>query len=96
MADTIHVRGEGGTIFEMDLPLPEGVAQRLAFGSITRVNADGSTYEPSESSDPARVPRPSKAASTEAWIAYAIDQGADPDEAKDCTRAELIELYGQD
>lgn len=44
MAETIHVRGEGGVIFAMDLPLPEGIAERYERGLITRVNEDGSPY----------------------------------------------------
>lgn len=43
-AETIHVRGEGGYVFAMDLPLPEALAKRLAAGELTRVNADGSPY----------------------------------------------------
>ncbi|MGH3588603.1 MAG: hypothetical protein ACRDQ0_20025, partial [Pseudonocardia sp.] len=44
MAETIHVRGEGGHIFAMDLPLPEGIAERYERGLLARVNADGSPY----------------------------------------------------
>jgi hypothetical protein len=46
MAETIHVRGEGGGIHAMDLPLPEAIAERLTKGLLTRVNADGSPYAP--------------------------------------------------
>lgn len=55
MADTIHVRGEGGTVWEMDLPLRPDHAERLADGRLTRVNADGSSYAgaPEPDSDPA-------------------------------------------
>ncbi|MEU6944290.1 hypothetical protein ABZ957_03445 [Streptomyces sp. NPDC046316] len=44
MAETIHVRGEGGAVFAMDLPLPEGIQQRCDSGLLQRVNADGSPY----------------------------------------------------
>ncbi|MBD9731176.1 hypothetical protein IGX29_04960 [Streptomyces sp. H28] len=44
MAETIHVRGEGGAVFTMDLPLPEGIADRLAKGLLVRVNEDGSPH----------------------------------------------------
>ena len=48
MPDTIHVRGEGGSVIAMDLPLPEGIAQRYAAGLLVRVNPDGSDWsEPS-------------------------------------------------
>jgi hypothetical protein len=46
MADSIHVRGEGGTIIEMDLPLPSHIAKRIISGQIQRVNADGSPFVP--------------------------------------------------
>lgn len=53
MAESIHVRGEGGTVIEMDLPLPSHIAQRLLSGRIHRVNADGSPYIPDpEYADP--------------------------------------------
>ncbi|MDX3235657.1 hypothetical protein PV392_08150 [Streptomyces sp. ME03-5709C] len=45
MAETIHVRGEGGAIFAMDLPLSEGIQQRLEQGLIQRVNPDGSPFQ---------------------------------------------------
>lgn len=41
MSETIHVRGEGGAVWEMDLPLPEGVAQRLQRGDLVQVDQDG-------------------------------------------------------
>ncbi|MGW1221458.1 hypothetical protein ACWD6O_13745 [Streptomyces californicus] len=52
MADTqktrpepgIYVRGEGGQIIGMDLPLPEAIADRLATGTLRRVNKDGTPY----------------------------------------------------
>lgn len=42
--ETIHVRGEGGGIHEMALPLPEAIKGRLDSGQLTRVNPDGSAY----------------------------------------------------
>lgn len=44
MAETIHVRGEGGAIIPMDLPLPEPIADRVAAGQLVRVNPDGTPY----------------------------------------------------
>lgn len=38
-------RTEGGTVMEMDHPLPEGIAQRVARGEILRVaDAEGNAY----------------------------------------------------
>ncbi|GFH38910.1 hypothetical protein [Streptomyces pacificus] len=44
MPETIHVRGEGGQVIAMDLPLPEPIQQRLTSGYLRRVHADGSPY----------------------------------------------------
>ncbi|THA31789.1 hypothetical protein E6R18_15775 [Streptomyces sp. A1277] len=56
MAETIHVRGEGGAIFAMDLPLPEGIADRYERGLLVRVNADGSPYAGAPASAPPPAP----------------------------------------
>lgn len=39
-------RGENGLVLEMDLPLPDGFEGRLKRGEITRVNEDGTPWEP--------------------------------------------------
>ncbi|MFJ8109985.1 hypothetical protein [Streptomyces sp. NPDC096132] len=44
MAETIHLRGEGGGIHAMDLPLPEPIEERLRKGMLQRVNEDGTPY----------------------------------------------------
>lgn len=56
MAPTGWFRTEGGSILEMDLPLPEPIAQRVARGEIQRVaNADGGTWVDPETADPDAV-----------------------------------------
>jgi hypothetical protein len=45
MGATIHVRGEGGALWEMDLPLSKDHTSKLADGRLVRVNPDGSRYE---------------------------------------------------
>jgi len=103
MAETIHVRGEGGAIFAMDLPLPEGIAERYERGLLVRVHPDGSPYqaEPAATS-PAdgdsdltagRSPRPGVNAPKAEWIAYVVSQGhMSADDAATYTKADLIEL----
>ena len=44
MAETIYVRGEGGAIIAMDLPLPESIAERYERGLLPRVHPDGSPF----------------------------------------------------
>ncbi|MGW2985455.1 hypothetical protein [Streptomyces goshikiensis] len=53
MAKTIYVRGEGGAVIAMDLPLPEGIAERFEAGLLVRVHSDGSPYAPAPSRTPA-------------------------------------------
>jgi hypothetical protein len=55
MAETIHVRGEGGGIFPMELPLHPAIQQRCDQGALTRVNEDGTPWtEPAPAKAPAR------------------------------------------
>ena len=57
MAETIYVRGEGGAVIAMDLPLPEGIAERYERGLLKRVNPDGSPYQGSPATPaPAAAP----------------------------------------
>ncbi|WKV74729.1 hypothetical protein AW27_026350 [Streptomyces sp. PCS3-D2] len=77
MVETIYVRGEGGAVIAMDLPLPEGIAERYERGQLVRVHSDGSPYAARAASapppgpddpddppppDPAPVPEPARAA----------------------------------
>src|SRR5262252_9484117 len=63
MAETIYLRGEGGGIHPMDLPLPEAIEERLRKGMLQRVNPDGTPYtgpEPESESETGvgKVPEP--------------------------------------
>lgn len=95
MGDTIHVRGEGGSIFELGLPLHETIEDKLRVGTLTRVNADGSLFE-GEPDDVPGLPaeRPAVNAPKTAWLGWAVAQGADQDDAAAMTKADLIEKYG--
>ncbi|PJN24058.1 hypothetical protein [Kitasatospora sp. CB02891] len=93
MTDTIHVRGEGGTVIAMDLPLHEAIANRLATGQLQRVDADGRPLAGDPAPDLPDKP-PAQGAPKAAWIDWATAQGADPDEAEAMTKGDLIEKYG--
>lgn len=43
---------------------------------------------------PAAAARPAQAANKDAWVDFAVSQGADRDEAEAKTKAELIDAYG--
>lgn len=89
MADSIFVRGEGGAIIEMDLPLPEPIQERLDKGALRRVHNDGSPYHDDEPTGP-----PAAGASKALWIGWAVSQGADPEAAEKATKQDLIDQYG--
>lgn len=98
--ETVYLRGEGGVVRRHKLPLPEGIADRLAKGYIRRVNEDGSEWLPAadaEHSPEQGVSAPKRPAVNEpkaAWVAWAVEQGADPDAADAMTKADLIEKHG--
>ena len=95
---TIYVRGEGGGIHAMDLPLHESIQQRLTAGQLARVNQDGSPYtgvaEPSVAAPPAT--RPSKAAQKSEWVGWAVTvHHLDPEKAEAMTKADLADMPDQ-
>lgn len=105
---TIHVRGEGGSVIAMDLPLPSTIQKRLDAGLIQRVNADGSPYTgvqapavgPVSAGDdvpgtpgPVRADRPAVNAPKGDWIAYVAKSGLlSAEDAANYTKADLIDL----
>lgn len=105
MAETIYVRGEGGAILAMDLPLPEGIAERYAAGLLVRVNSDGSphggapareeTGGGTDGSDltAGRSPRPGVNAPKSEWIAFVVARGGlSAEDAANYTKADLIDM----
>lgn len=110
MAETIYVRGEGGGIHAMDLPLPEPIQERLTKGLLQRVNEDGTPYTEPSAEDEGdagtagkapgqQVPglpltEPSRTANKPEWVGWAVVKGATPEEADGMTKADLIEKYG--
>ena len=95
MAKTIHILGEGGTIFAMDLPLHEAIEDRLAKGYLTRVNADGTPYR--ETSERIQPPPYGSKADWVGWAVHLSQTVGDPitpDDAEALTKQDLIELYG--
>lgn len=84
--ELVRVRGEGGVIITMALPLHEAIAGRIEKGFLTLVTDDG---------DPVAkdIERPALYASKPAWIGWAVHNGANPDDAEAATKADLIEKY---
>lgn len=86
MAETVQLRGEGGSVFTYDLPLPRDIEKRLAKGYLRRVAAEGP--EPVSETE-----RPAKSANKGEWVGWAVRvHGLTPDEADGMTVADLQEL----
>lgn len=98
--ESIFVRGEGGSIFKLDLPLHETIADRLAKGYIVRVqNEDGDPYVPEPEAPVVPEPpkeRPALSANKPEWVAWAGVQGMPLDDAEALTKDDLIEKFGKD
>lgn len=57
MSDVLHLKGEGGAVFKMALPLHPQIAKRYKAGLLKRVNEDGSPYaEPRAPKQPVKQP----------------------------------------
>uniref|UniRef100_A0AAU1ZZC6 Uncharacterized protein n=1 Tax=Streptomyces sp. NBC_00093 TaxID=2975649 RepID=A0AAU1ZZC6_9ACTN len=108
MAETIYIRGEGGGIHAMDLPLHESLQDRLSRGLIQRVNADGSHYmgAPAPVQEPVPVkggapteglvPRPGARAAKDDWVLWATAvHGLSIEAAQERTKAQLQDLPEQ-
>lgn len=95
MADreTGWFRGAGGVVWQMDLPLPENMADQLTKGYLTRVNDDGSPYVEQAGGESEQPPAAN--ASKAVWVGYAHRvHGVAIDEAEALTKHDLMELYG--
>lgn len=94
----VFVRGEGGSIFKLDLPLHESIEDRLAKGYLTRVaNADGDPYVPEPEAPVVAAPpseRPALDAPKADWVGWAVVNGMTPDDAEALTAQDLIEKFG--
>lgn len=95
-AQTAHYLGEGGVIWEMALPLPEVMQEKVTKGYLRRVNPDGSTYtEPGE--PPERKP-PAQSAPKAEWVGWAVNHPDEsrrmkPDDAEALTKSDLVERF---
>ncbi|MCU1408468.1 MAG: hypothetical protein JWM23_548 [Microbacteriaceae bacterium] len=95
VAPHVFIRGEGGSIFKMDLPLHETIEDRLLKGYLTRVNEDGSSYVEGQDETPALpTERPAISASKATWVGWAVHEGMTPDDAEALTKTDLIEKFG--
>lgn len=96
--ETIHVRGEGGAVLRLGLPLHETIAERMERGHIVRCNPDGTVpWVPVEDAPEAPglpTQMPATGATKPEWVGWAVANGAVPDDAEAMTKTDLIERYG--
>lgn len=95
MMETGFFRGAGGGIFEMPLPLSDNYAYQAERGQLVRVNADGSPWEDAAEAAGDGPKVPSKSASKNEWVGYAVSQGMSVDDADAMTKSDLVEKFGQ-
>ncbi|MFE4919005.1 hypothetical protein [Streptomyces sp. NPDC056661] len=95
MAETAFFRGEGGAVWEMDLPLGSAHQRDVELGRLIQVDPEGSAFtEPATEPDPQEpAKKPNKASSKADWVAWAVQQGAEQEEAESLTLAALIERF---
>jgi hypothetical protein len=98
----VFVRGTGGSVFKLDLPLPDTMEDQLRKGYLIRVNdAEGAPYvEGGEVIAAPPTERPTLNADKASWVAWAVVESANrgtpvtPDTAEAFTKNDLIEQYG--
>jgi hypothetical protein len=106
VTETIWLRGEGGALLTVSLPLHFSLQDRLDKGELQRVSRDGSPWlePPAGEAEPQPEPPaapvedegpavPKRTASQADWAAYAISQGMDPAEAHAMKRDDLYKEY---
>lgn len=93
----VFIRGEGGSVFKLDLPLHETIQWRLARGYLTVVDEDGNPVTAAEADVPSLpTERPAVNAPKSDWIGWAVTSGLTPDQAEALTKTDLIERFGAD
>lgn len=83
---TVKLQGEGGVVFEYDLPLDAYTEAKVKAGRMRQVGDTAPVVEEAH--------KPSQSAPKADWVAWAVHEGTEPDEAEAMTKADLIELFG--
>lgn len=94
---TTYVRSSGGHVAERERPA-EGSDRdwelaKLAEDPASGWRVEGGPVVETKQPEPASDERPAKNGSHEAWVAYAVTQGVDEDEAAGLKRDELVALF---
>ena len=73
----------------------DGDARDLEFRALVGLHGWKHIDEAALTAPPAAPVRPAQAATKAEWVAWAVAQGADPDEADAATKADLVAAYGK-
>lgn len=97
---TVLLRAGNGTVTLYDLPLRPAFADAVAAGRLVVVTPDGDQAdtpdrEPSDDDEVVEGP-PAKSARVDEWRTFAVANGGDEDDVAAMTKAQLIEIYGQE
>lgn len=92
--DTVWLRGEGGAVFRMALPLHPDYAKQLQKGLLKQVNEDGTPYTADDAVPALPTERPADDADKATWVGWAVVNGCTVDDAEALTTDDLIDLYG--
>jgi hypothetical protein len=96
MGDTVYIRGEGGSVFKLDLPLHEAIEDKLRKGLVHRVNADGTAHTGDDTVPGLPTERPALSAVKLEWVGWAVHEGMDPEDAAALKKQDLIDRFGPD
>ena len=94
MPESMWVKGEGGSVIKMDLPLPEPIRERLLKGYLQQVDEHGDPVTTTP------TPRPAVNAPKAEWVGWAVaeakrrSQPLTVDQAEAATKQDLIEKFG--
>lgn len=90
MVESIWVKEPGGIPIKMDLPLGEGMAGRLATGSLVQCTADGEIITED------KPIRPSVSTAKPEWVGYLVKaHGYTVDDAEAMTKQDIIDRVTQ-
>lgn len=92
MADHVYIRGEGGTVFKLDLPLHETIVEKLDKGLVHLVDKDGKLVDDKSAgwSKSAPADKPIDDMTGVELKAYAAEHEIDLGEAK--LKADVLEV----
>lgn len=103
MSESIRVRGTGGTEFDIDDPYDDDgnnvagkalMREQIEKGQLFIVGDDDEDDTPPAPPAPPAGSEPSRGASRDLWVEFALSKGAKPEDLEDLKRDDLVAKYG--